>query len=296
MPQISIDSEACKKDGLCAKTCMRGIFQQEEKATVPKIEDSEHCYVCGQCLAICQHGAISHSEFPEGSVKPVQSENVPGYDQIMELIRCRRSRRAFRDKAVDRADIEKILEAARFAPSGHNEQSTEFVALQDQKKIDKITSLTSDYIRKLAKDTGNPIARFFMRREMGKRGLATLTKLAPELTGLADLYENGTDWIVRKAPVLLFFCADSAGGNFANVNANLALHNAALAAETLGLGCFYTGFVVLASDREERIAKEIDLPKTHQIYGALAIGYSNLKYKNWPERKPARVQWIGFVS
>ena len=99
--------------------------------------------------------------------------------------------------------------------------------------------------------------------------------------------------ILNGAPVLILFCGDSAGGSFASINANLALHNAALAAETLGLGCFYGGFVVIASEREARIARLAGLPETHKIYGALALGWPRLTYKAWPQREPARVTWVG---
>ena len=107
-----------------------------------------------------------------------------------------------------------------------------------------------------------------------------------------SLYNRGTDYILRKAPALVLFCADSAGGSFAGINASLALHNAALAAETVGLGCFYTGFVVIAADRDERIAQLVSLPGTHKVYGALAMGYPRLKFKKWPERNPAKVTWL----
>ena len=90
----------------------------------------------------------------------------------------------------------------------------------------------------------------------------------------------------------LLFCADRAGEFFARVNASLALHNAVLAAETLGLGCYYTGFVVIACDRDDRIARLVGLPETHQIYGALAMGYPRLKFNKWPERNPAKVTWL----
>jgi nitroreductase len=79
----------------------------------------------------------------------------------------------------------------------------------------------------------------------------------------------------------------------ASINANLTLHNAALAAEALGLGCFYTGFVVIASNRDKSLARLLSLPETHEIYGALAMGYPRLKFKAWPERNPAKVTWLG---
>lgn len=292
MIEITIDSDVCKKDGLCAMTCMRGIFTQDEKNTVPKIIGAEHCYSCGQCVAICTQGAITHSHYPEGTVTRVQSEHLPTYDNVLELIRSRRSKRLFRDKPVERDVTDKVLEAARLAPSGHNEQTTEFVVVQDKKALQQIGALTAQGIRKTAQPFQNPVGRLIMRRILGPRGAAYLNELAPELEGLATLYDDGKDWILREAPVLILFCADSAAEYFARVNANLALHNAAMAAETLGLGCFYSGFVVLASDRSDKIAKLVSLPDTHKIYGALAMGHPRLKFSKWPERNPAKVTWV----
>jgi hypothetical protein len=51
-------------------------------------------------------------------------------------------------------------------------------------------------------------------------------------------------------------------------------------------------FVVVATERDDRIPKLISLPETHAIYGALAMGYPRLTYKKWPERNPAKVMWI----
>jgi len=58
------------------------------------------------------------------------------------------------------------------------------------------------------------------------------------------------------------------------------------------LGCFYVYFVVVATERDDRIPRLISLPETHAIFGALAMGYSRLTYKRWPERNPAKVTWI----
>ena len=243
-------------------------------------------------MAICPHGAISHSHFPKGTLNPIKLENLPSYDQVLELVRSRRSKRLFINTPVERDVLEKVLEAARFAPSQHNDQSTEFIVVQDKKILHEITALTAEGIRKLAGYTKNPIGRMMMRRALGRRGAATIFELAPEMEGLVSLFNNGTDWILRDAPVLLLFCADSAGGSFASVNANLALHNAALAAETVGLGCFYAGFVVHVGERDDRIAKLVSLPETHMIYGALAMGSPRLKFNKWPERNPAKITWV----
>jgi nitroreductase/NAD-dependent dihydropyrimidine dehydrogenase PreA subunit len=295
MYEIVIDADTCKKDGLCAMTCPVAVLQQAEKATIPTIatDHLESCFGCGQCVSICPQGAISHSHYPEGTIHPVRTEYLPTYDQVLELVRTRRSKRAFKNKPVEREVLEKVLEVARLGPSGHNEQSTEFVVVQDEKLIHEIGTLTAAGLKRLAIPFKYGIGRMIMRWMMGARGAAYVGELAPEFEALASMYNKGTDIILHKPTVLLFFCADRVGGTFAGTNANIALHNAALAAETVGLGCFYAGFVATVSERDDSIARLIGLPDTHQIYGVLAMGYPRLRFRKWPERNPAKVTWIG---
>ena len=292
MIEITQNVDLCKKCGLCAMACMSTVLQQEEKGTVPKIGDLKRCYGCGHCVAICPQGAISHSRYPEGTIHPIRSEILPTYDQVLELVRSRRSKRLYKDKNVERDMIEKVLDAARCGPSGHNSQTTEFIVIQDEKMIHEISTLTAKSFARMAKKVQTPIAKVIMRLSLGQREASAHIEAAPELGGIADLFNRGTDFILRGAPVLLLFCADNLDF-FASENANLAVQNATLAAEALGLGCFYPGFVIMAHSFDKDIAELLSLPENYRIYGALAMGYPRLKYKKWPERNPAKVTWLG---
>ncbi|MFC1530025.1 hypothetical protein ACFL41_00805 [Gemmatimonadota bacterium] len=53
------------------------------------------------------------------------------------------------------------------------------------------------------------------------------------------------------------------------------------------------GIVKTVMPLKNPIGKFISLPETHQIYGALTLGYPRLRFSKWPERIPARVTWIG---
>jgi NAD-dependent dihydropyrimidine dehydrogenase PreA subunit len=119
MYAVTIDTERCKKDGLCAMVCPKGIFVQREKLTIPELMDEEGCIACGQCVAICRQGAISHSEFPATTLRAIQFEQMPTPEDVMVLLKTRRSIRAFRDKPLAKDTIETIIDGARFAPSGH---------------------------------------------------------------------------------------------------------------------------------------------------------------------------------
>ena len=288
MPRIMIDPALCKKEGICAEICHR--FLQRDKTLAPEVVDEESCNSCGHCVAICPQGAITHVDFPQGSIRPVKQEAIPSFEQVDELIRARRSRREFRDRPIEREVIEKVLDGARFAPSAKNVQSTEFIVIQNKAALSKITELTADYLAKISKQLRNPILRVLLQVAGGREVKAAIQRVGDFEKVVSDV-RNGKDRILMDAPVLLLFHADR-GAIFAGVNANLSLQNATLVSETLGLGSFYTGYVVAACDRDNRIPGLLRLPKEHKIYGGLALGYPKYRYKNWIERRPPRIRWI----
>jgi nitroreductase/NAD-dependent dihydropyrimidine dehydrogenase PreA subunit len=288
MLKIAIDPVLCKKEGICAEICHR--FSQRDKDSVPAVVDEESCNSCGHCVAICPQGAISHVDFPQGSIRPVKQEAIPSFEQVDELIRARRSRREFRDRPVEREVIGKVIDGARFAPSAKNAQSTEFIVIQDKAALSKITELTVDYLAKIARQLRNPVIRMLLLT-IGPREVKSAIQRVGDFDRVVSDVRNGKDRILMNAPALILFHADR-GAIFAGVNANLSLQNATFVSEALGLGSFYTGYVVAACDRDSRIPGFLRLPKEHKIYGGLALGYPKYGYKNWIERRPPRIRWI----
>jgi nitroreductase len=68
------------------------------------------------------------------------------YDDFLELVKNRRSFRRFKSDPVPQDMIEKVLEAARNAPSAGNSQPWEFVVVQDAEAKKNITQgITSGY-------------------------------------------------------------------------------------------------------------------------------------------------------
>ena len=58
--RISVDENTCRNDGLCAQVCPTRVFNHRE-GQPPEIGNETLCCLCGQCLAACPSGAISHS-------------------------------------------------------------------------------------------------------------------------------------------------------------------------------------------------------------------------------------------
>jgi nitroreductase len=63
------------------------------------------------------------------------------YNDLLELVKSRRSIRQFKTDPVPDEYIEKIIEAARWAPSGFNLQPWEFVVVRDQGIKDDIVKI-----------------------------------------------------------------------------------------------------------------------------------------------------------
>ena len=251
--------------------CPEAIFVQAQKVTQPQIMHVEECISCGQCISICPQGAIEHSDFPEGSLHPLDPTLLPSEVQIMELLRTRRSMRAMRDKPVEKEALEKVIEAARLAPSARNQQGTRFIVVQDPALLHQITALT-------------------IQRQ--KQIVQTEPEHFPAFVRLVHAFdEQGNDQILHGAPALLIFYADR-HFEFAEASANLALENAALFCQGIGLACFYAGYMVDVCQHDDAIPRLLSIPTNHVIYGALALGYPKLKFKNRMDRKPASITWL----
>jgi nitroreductase len=70
------------------------------------------------------------------------------------------------------------------------------------------------------------------------------------------------------------------------------MQNAMLMADRLGLGTFYTGFLLVPNMRSFAIHDLLGLDHDQEIHGALAVGVPRLEYKKWPSKRAANVRWI----
>jgi nitroreductase len=261
------------------------------KDTVPIVTSVEFCVSCGHCAAICPNDAINHSEFPKTSVKQINTEEVPSVVEVMALLKTRRSIRVFKDQPVEKQVIEKIIDAARFAPSAHNLQTTEYIVIQDKELLEKIKLATAIYYKKLVSQLHNPLIRPMILIMIRKQARTIIDVLLPAFEQLIVQVQHGQDRVLYNAPVLLLAHADERSFS-TDINAQLSLQNAAIMTHAQGLGSFWTGYLCAACDRDKSFRKLINLPNNHKIYGGLAIGYPQFKFEKWPERKIPKITWL----
>lgn len=286
---IVINKEICRKEGLCVRVCPK-VFTQDGAGGVPVVSRPEFCNDCGHCLLICPTGAIKHERIAPAGVHPVDKGLLPSFEQVQELIRTRRSVRNFLDRPVERELIGKVVDCARFAPSAKNTQSTRFIVVDDRDVLEKIASMTAGWLGRSVKKLKNPLIRtvYLMRGMVTKE---EYSRWIGQFELIAGNMDKGVDGVLYNAPALILFHADKRT-RFAEANANLALQNATFAACALGLGSFYTGYVVLACAGDRAMRKLIGVPGGHRIYAGLTLGHPKTGFSRWIERNPAKIRWI----
>ena len=62
-------------------------------------------------------------------------------NEVIKNLLSRRSIRSFNERHISRKDLEIILKAAAYAPSGMNKQTWQFTAITDRNKIERLADV-----------------------------------------------------------------------------------------------------------------------------------------------------------
>ena len=193
-------------------------------------------------------------------------------EQAVQFLRSRRSIRFYEDRAVEKEKIERLIEIARYAPSGGNSQSVEWLVLSDRSKIANIAGLTADWLRHILTD--NP-------------SLGTAT---PYLPRFIAAWDAGRDVMLRNAPVLIVGSAPKEVRT-GMVDLILALSYLDLMAPTMGLGTCWAGLLQGALVSSSLIKEALGIPTGHPHHYPMMIGYPGVKHYRLPERRPPKITY-----
>lgn len=114
--QVSIDTAKCVGCGVCANVCAaHNLTINHKKAKTI----SDHCLMCGQCSAVCPKEAISITNYPVEQIEK-KGEGRLNPDDVLNVIRFRRTIRQFKQKEIPSEVISQILEAGRLTHTAKN--------------------------------------------------------------------------------------------------------------------------------------------------------------------------------
>ena len=259
---IYIDETKCIGCCACVKDCLsRAIVCEAGKARITK-----PCFRCGHCIAVCPSGAVSMDDFDMKEVLPFEKESftIPP-DVLLNVIKYRRSIRQFRNEPVEKAKLEQLLEAGRFAPTGSNAQNVSYRVICDQ--IHEFTELSMKEFRRYRDP--ELFARLFP------------PPMTPDRVNFED-----DDFLFKGGHAVILAISPSA------VNAALASAYMELLAHTMGLGVVYVGFFTRLTAVSEPVREWLKLRKEDTVVTALSIGYPDVEYHRTVPRKKAEARWL----
>lgn len=276
---LNIEQESCIRCGKCACVCPAGIFTLNRNLKSIEIDALEDCIACGHCVDVCPTDSVKHSDFPNEKVHTINYANLPTPEQMMELIKARRSNRSITSKPIPREMLEKIVEAAHCAPTASNAQKISFTLVTDPEKLLLTSNYTIGVFTKVANLLLNPIVKC-----IAKPFLGSVYKYIPRFKRLIEEHESGKDPILRKATALLFIHSPKSN-RFGCEDANLAYQNASLMAQSLGVSQIYMGFVLTAIKQEEKDTLAKALGIEGKIHAIMALGMPAFNYPKYSDRK-----------
>ena len=186
------------------------------------------------------------------------------YDSFLELAKERRSYWDFNSNPVQDDYIEKIVDAARWAPSGFNSQPWEFVVIKNQSLKDGIVDiLASSGPPRPGNDSVPPKPKPGMKDPMGFKTAPIFIILFgdPRVRnyGPPGLQRNDKKWM----DILISSLA-------------LPYQYMHMAATSLGLASKWVSGVAFP-DAELKINKLLGVPDGFVVYDMMALGYSDFE-------------------
>ena len=179
--------------------------------------------------------------------------SMDAYNSLLDLVKKRRTNRRFKPDPVPDEYIKKIVEVARWAPSGFHTQSWEVVVVRKKNIKDKIVAVLEEF--------GPPIKNPAQETSGGDfRDAPVFIILFCDWRARVGLPAGARD---NDSLVANIFCSSMA-------SAFLYMH---LAAASLGLASQWYS-AAGGPDSEREIKRILGVPDPLKIYDMMAVGYA----------------------
>jgi nitroreductase len=182
---------------------------------------------------------------------------------FFDVVHRQRACRNFSSDAVDDSVLEKVLDAATFAPSAENKQPWVFVVVKEEQTRARMAELT---------------------RQVWQGGARAYEEKHLDARILADVDKGITEGFAR-APVVVVVCGDAEHSFEQTLPSSVfpATQNLLLAATAVGLGSALT---TLATAMAKELTETLELPEHVKPMAVVFLG--------WPAKKlgpPKRISY-----
>ncbi len=288
MSWVSIDKNKCSECGICALRCPF-CFSKQDGVIAARADENE-CSLCGHCVALCPEGAIVHHKMDMSNFIEIGDDAMLGTDAFVRFIRARRSHRHFKDKAIPREILEKLIDICRYAPTGGNAQAVRAIIVQNPEMRKKLSDLAVDFFIEMGGGAEKALEELRSKGTEATADSETLQVLARYKSRLEMARAAGYDPVFYKAPAVVIFHSHSKGRTPKD-DCVIASTTMSLMARTMGLEATYIGLFEMAAKMYQPAAEELKLPPGHEVYSVLILGYPKLTFLRTVDRKPLMVKW-----
>jgi ferredoxin len=302
MSLIKVDEEKCIRCGSCIEECPFRLMEMKTADSPPTPREmdvrtaQERCINCGHCVAVCPTGAmelfptphtlrnfppplsVPEHQSPE-ELLPLRPELKVSKEQMAHLLMTRRTHRAYKDKPVPRETLEAVIDVARYAPSGHNNQLVNWIIISDKSEIRRLGQSVIDFMK--ANTKSNLDLPYYWDH------------YATDSDVIVDLWQKGVDSVFRGAPHLVILTGPRGmGKNFvARETHTIRMAYFELAAIPYDLATVWAGFFIAAMKLWPPAAEALELARGEEALDAIGIGYPKNRFRRMPLRNKPNIQW-----
>lgn len=182
-------------------------------------------------------------------------------NEVINAIKSRRSVRSYKSDILSRETLQAIIEAGCYAPTGHNTQAWHFSAVQDRALLEEVNAKAKQVM------SGVPV------------------------DWIQNIGRNPAVDITHKAPALIIVsCKQGAVSGPSDCTA--AMENMMIAAESLGIGSCWMGFVSFIF-KDAQTMKKLGVPEGYEPQQAAVFGYPEGEKRQAPARNFDVVTFTG---
>lgn len=162
-------------------------------------------------------------------------------NEVLKAIKERRSIRAYEPTQISKEELDMIIEAGIYAPTGHNSQPWHFTVIQNREVIEEIN-------------------------KAAKQVMATF-----EVDFIRELGLNPDFDISYKAPTIIIVSGRKDAVS-SKSDCDAATQNMLIAAQSLNIGSVWVGFAAFAF-MIDGMAQKLGIPEGYEPYHGIIFGY-----------------------
>lgn len=293
--QILLNPDLCRGCGLCVSVCKDFSLEVIDGKVAKSKNPVFGCIGCGHCMAICPQGAIRiEGRFTSGAdLFPLpRKEEASAFEPYLNLLKRRRSIREFKDQPVERAVIDKILEAASQAPMGLPPSDVCALVMDTPEKVRKFSFDYCDFIQSLQWMSSGwflALARPFWGKENDQ---LFRNFVKPMMDIFISSKAKGENLVTYDAPAAIYFY----GSPYSDPADPIVVATyAMLAAESMGLGTCMLGSVhpfIQSGGAAAKFRKDHGIRHKSKEGLILIFGYPAVKYRMGITRSLANIDYL----